>query len=149
MTTTVPRATAPVPLHIVVSCPSPGTARLTVAGDVDLATAAVLGLRLLSMMHADHPAVVVVDLTKVTFLDCAGIGVLIAVRNTAERIGCQFRISHPQPMIAHILDVVGLLGLFTAPIVPVEPQPPSPVSVLVPRTRVVRLARAMVGRLAA
>jgi anti-anti-sigma factor len=149
MTTTVPRATAPVPLRTEVLFPSSGTARLAVAGAIDLATAPMLGMRLLTVMDTGHPAVIDVDLAEVTFLDCVGIGVLVMVRNTGERTGCQIRISHPRPMVAQILDVVGLLALFTAPIVPAESQPTTSASSLAPRTRVVRMARAMVGRLAA
>jgi len=40
------------------------------------------------------PAVIDIDLAKVSFLDCSGVGVLVAVRNTVEPIGCQVRISH-------------------------------------------------------
>jgi anti-anti-sigma factor len=94
-----------------------------VAGELGLATAPMLGMRLLTVMDAHHSAVLDVELAEVTFLGCSGIGMLVAVRNTAERTGCQMRISHPQPMVALILDVVGLLGLFTAPIVLAEPPP--------------------------
>jgi anti-anti-sigma factor len=147
MTTTLPRA--PVPLRIEVSFPSPGTARLAVAGEVDLATAPMLGMRILTVLDACHPAVIDVDLAAVTFLDCSGIGTLVTARNTAEQTRCQIRISHPRPMVAQILDMVGLLVPFTAPIVPAEPSPPQIASPRTTRNRFVRMARAMVGRVAA
>jgi anti-anti-sigma factor len=142
MTTTSPRATVPVPWRIKVSFPRPGTARLSVAGEVDLTTAPTLGVRLVVVMKAHHPAVVEVDLAEVTFLDCAGIGMLVAVRDTADHTGCQIRITHPQPMVARVLDMVGLLGPLTAPIAPADP-PPSAVPLVTTGTRVSRTARAI------
>ena len=98
MVAILPRATVPVPWCIEVSFPSPGTARLTVTGDIDLATAPKLGMQPLIVMTEHSPAVIDVDLAAVTFLDCSGIGVLVAVRNAAEQTGCEVWISHPQPM---------------------------------------------------
>ena len=149
MTTTLPRSTAPIPLRIEVSFPSPISVRIAVAGEVDLATAPVLGMRLLTVMDAHHPAVIDVDMTEVSFLDCSGIGVLIAVRNAAEQTRCQVRVSHPQPLVATVLEVLGLLALFTAPIASTEAQPPRSASSRTIRTRVARVARALVGRVAA
>jgi anti-anti-sigma factor len=149
MTATLPRAAAPVPLRIEVSFPSPGTVRLAVAGEIDMATAPMLGMRLLTVMDAHHPAVVDVDLAEVSFLDCSGIGVLVAVRNTAEKVRCQIWLSHPQPMVAQVLEAVGLLARFTAPVAPVVLPAPRSAPSWTARTRVVRIARAMVGRVAA
>jgi STAS domain len=49
------------------------------------------------------------------FLDCTGLGVLVAVRNAAVRAGGQMRVSHPRPIVRRVLEVTGLLGVFTAP----------------------------------
>jgi anti-anti-sigma factor len=148
MTTTLPRLAAPVPFRVEVSFPSPGRARTAVTGEVDLATAPMLGMRLLTMMDARHPVVVDVDLAEVSFLDCSGIGVLVAARNTAAESRCQVWVSHPQPMVTRVLDVLGLLTVFTAPIVAAE-APPRYASSWTTRTRVARMARALVGRVAA
>lgn len=146
MTTSLPPVGAPVPLRIEVSLPSPGTVRLAVAGEVDLATSTLLSRQLMTMLDAHRPAVVDVDLAEVSFLDCTGIGVLVAVRDAAEKVHCRVWITHPQPFIAQILDTVGLLGQFAAPIAPPAPRSASRGTT---RTRVVRMARAMVGRIAA
>jgi len=58
----------------------------------------------------------------VTFLDCAGIGALVGVHNAAVHAGCQMRVSHPQPFVRRVLDLTGLLDVFTA--ATVEPSPP-------------------------
>jgi hypothetical protein len=43
-----------------------------------------------------HPVDVVVDLGRVTFLDCAGIGALVAGRNTAAQTGCGYPVVNGQ-----------------------------------------------------
>lgn len=111
------------PLHYQLSFPAPDSVRLAVTGEIDLATAPALALRLLEVMTRHQPTVVDVDLADVMFLDCYGIGVLVAVRDAAEKNQCRIWISNLQPMIAEILDVVGVLGLFTAPARLAEPVP--------------------------
>jgi anti-anti-sigma factor len=148
MVTTLPRATGPAPGGIEVSFPSPGTARLSVAGELDMATAPMLGMRLLAVLADHRPAIIDVDLAEVTFLDCTGIGVLVAARNAAEQTGSRVWLSHPQPMPAVVLGVVGLLDAFTAPVLPSAYDAGSRNAVMLPptRTRLARMARAMVGR---
>jgi anti-anti-sigma factor len=86
-------------LHIDTTYPSPATARVAVAGEIDLATAAVLRDRLLSVLRDEAPSMLGVDLAGVTFLDCTGINALVAVRNAAVRTGRQMRVTHPQPIV--------------------------------------------------
>lgn len=149
MTANLPPAGARVPLRIEASVPSSGTVRLAVAGEVDLATAPLLAVRLLAVVDARSATVVDVDLSEVSFLDCSGIGVLVAVRDTAEKVSCRVWISHPQPFVARVLDAVGLLASFAAPIAPIVLPAPRAASSWASRTGVVRMARAMVGRIAA
>jgi anti-anti-sigma factor len=94
-----------------------------VVGEVDLATAHLLRDRLLGVLREQAPAVVEVDLAGVTFLDCTGISALVAVRNAAIQAGRQMRVSHPQPIVRRVLEVTGLLDLFTAPIDQPQPLP--------------------------
>jgi anti-anti-sigma factor len=115
---------APTQLHIDTTYPSPATARVAVAGEIDLATAAVLRDRLLSVLRDEAPTMLGVDLAGVTFLDCNGINALVAVRNAAVRTGRQMRVTHPQPIVRRVLDLTGLLDVFTAPID--QPQPLAP-----------------------
>jgi anti-anti-sigma factor len=111
-------------LHIDTSYPSPATARVAVSGEVDLATADVLRDSLLGVLRDETPTMLGVDFAGVTFLDCAGISALVAVRNAAARTGRQLRITHAQPIVRRVLDLTGLLDVFTAPID--RPQPRSP-----------------------
>ncbi|HZN20852.1 MAG TPA: STAS domain-containing protein [Micromonosporaceae bacterium] len=95
---------------------SSGTARVSVVGEVDLATAPALRDRLVDALHEQNPAVLDVDLAGVTFLDCAGVGALVAARNTAVRSRCQMRVSHPQPIVRRVLELAGTLDVLTASI---------------------------------
>jgi len=116
MSTTFSPATALAQLHIDMSYPSPATARVAVVGEVDLATGRVLRHSLFSVLHDHSPAVLEVDLAGVTFLDCTGISALASVRNAAVQTGCQMRVTHPQPIVRRVLELTGLLGVFTTPI---------------------------------
>ncbi|MCW6010900.1 STAS domain-containing protein [Micromonospora sp. CPCC 205371] len=99
----------------ITSQPSAITARVAVAGEIDLATTPVLRERLLRVLRDQRPDLLDVDVAGVTFLDCTGLGALVAVRNAAIRAGRQMRVSHPQPIVRRVLEVTGLLGVFTAP----------------------------------
>jgi anti-anti-sigma factor len=139
MSTTHSPVTALTPLHIAATASSPpGTVRVAVTGEVDLATAPELRERLLGVLHTHGPAVLDIDLAGVTFLDCTGIGALVAVYNAAVHAGCQLRVLHPQPIVRRVLEVTGLLDVFTVapPRLPAGPQhPPGWVPATVPAPR--------------
>lgn len=123
MSTMLSPVTVLTQLHLDTSWPSPSMALVAVAGEVDLATAHLLRYRLLGVLHEHGPAVLDVDLAGVTLLDCAGISALVAVRNAAVQAGRQMWITRPQPIVRRVLDVTGLLGVFTAPIDQPRPLP--------------------------
>ncbi|MEH1128439.1 STAS domain-containing protein [Micromonospora sp. CPCC 206061] len=122
-TTTFSPVTTSAQLHIGISYPSPATARVAVVGEVDLATTPLLRERLLRMLRDERPDLLDVDLTGVTFLDCTGLGVLVAVRSAAVQAGCQMRVSHPQPIVRRVLEVTGLLSVFAVPTIAPAPAP--------------------------
>jgi anti-anti-sigma factor len=126
MSTKFSPVTAVAQLQIATSCPSPATVRVAVVGEVDLATAPAFRERLLSVLHDYTPAVLDVDLGGVTFLDCAGIGALVGVRNAAVQAGRRIRVTHPQPFVRRVLDVTGLLAVLTAPVDQPQRRPTSP-----------------------
>lgn len=108
---------APVLAHMQVATrsASPGTVVVAVAGEVDMATAPALHAALLAAL-ADHaPAVVDVDLSACTFLDCSGITVLGAAYATAQASGCQMWARYPQRLVRLVLEVTDLLDVLTAP----------------------------------
>jgi anti-anti-sigma factor len=123
MFTSFSPATVSTQLRIDTTYPSSDTARAAVVGEVDLATAQVLRDRLLNVLRQHPWSVLNVDLSGVTFLDCAGISALVAVHNAAVRVGCQMRLTGPRPIVHRILDLTGLLSILTGP----SDQPQQPV----------------------
>jgi anti-anti-sigma factor len=114
MSTTLSPASALNPFRIHTTRPAPSMARVAVVGEIDMATAPTLHDRLLTVLNEQTPAVLDVDLAGVTFLDCTGIGVLVAARNAAIHTGAQVRVSHPQPNVRRLLDMAGLLGVLAS-----------------------------------
>ncbi|MFJ9845317.1 STAS domain-containing protein [Kitasatospora sp. NPDC101155] len=77
-------------------------------GEIDLATAPHLR-RKLARALVEHREVVL-DLSEVTFMDCAGLGTLVQARNLADRTGARLvlhGIAHP---VARLLRLTGLTG---------------------------------------
>ena len=114
MITTFTPVTPLAPLGIDASCPSPGTARLAVAGEIDLSNSDLLHVRLLNVLSTLHPQHIEVDLAEVTFLDCSALTVLVVLGQAAARTGCRLRITNPQPVVRRVLDLTGLLDAVTA-----------------------------------
>jgi anti-anti-sigma factor len=114
MFTTLSPVTPSTQLRINTSCPSPGTVRVAVIGEIDLSTTDLLRARLLNVLSALHPDRVEVDLGGVTFMDCGGLTVLIVAGKVAARTGCQLRITNPRPIVRRVLDLTGLLGVLSA-----------------------------------
>jgi len=114
MIATFTPATPSTQLTIDTRCPSPGTARLAVIGEIDRSNADMVRARLLNVLSALHPHRIEVDLAGLTFMDCSGLTVLIVAGKAAARTGCQLRITNPQPLVRRILDLTGLLDVLTA-----------------------------------
>jgi anti-anti-sigma factor len=76
----------------------------------------VLHEGLLSALYAQTPDLLDVDLAGVTFMDCIGLGVLVAVRRVAAWTGCELRVVNPQPIVRRVLELTGLFGVLAAPL---------------------------------
>jgi anti-sigma B factor antagonist len=102
-------------MHVETRCASPGTVIVAVAGEVDMATAPALHAALVDALTTYTPTVVHIDLSACAFLDCSGIRVLVAAHATAQASGCQMWARYPQRLVRMVLEVTGLLDVFTAP----------------------------------
>jgi anti-anti-sigma factor len=106
-----------------------GVVTLAPAGEVDMGAVGALGSALLDALSAPERVDVVVDLTRVTFLDCAGIGALVAGRNTAVSRGCGYTVVNAQQQVRRVLELTGVLAALTG-----HPQP-APMAVRATRSR--------------
>jgi len=68
----------------------PGYVLITVAGEVDFASAAGLRERLFTLAKAGRP--LVADLDRVSFIDAAGLGVLVGAARQAAAHGAGLRV---------------------------------------------------------
>ena len=82
---------------------------VTVRGQLDLDTAAVLSTTLAQVLDRDHPRIVV-DLSELDFCDSTGLSAFVAGHNRAESTGGWVRLAAPTAWMAHLLDTVGLTG---------------------------------------
>jgi anti-sigma B factor antagonist len=78
-----------------------------VRGEVDYCSAPALNQRLSAVLAVRAPAVVL-DLSRLTFLDCAALRVLLAVQRRAAAHGTTFALAAPRPTVARALKITGL-----------------------------------------
>jgi stage II sporulation protein AA (anti-sigma F factor antagonist) len=81
---------------------------IAVRGEVDLASAETLFQRLVVLAH---PATgqIALDLTHVTFMDCAGLHAVIAIAGHVHSRGGALRIAATSPEVARLFELSGLL----------------------------------------
>jgi anti-sigma B factor antagonist len=95
---------------IVEQRPDERTAVISIAGELDLATAPQLKWRLVDALEAGLGAIVV-DLGDVTFMDSTALGVLVGVRRGLN-IGARLAIVCTHPGVLNIFQIAGLDGAF-------------------------------------
>lgn len=88
------------------------TATVSVRGELDIGTGAVLRRRLASLSAEEPvPSRIVVDLSDLTFVDASGIGVLLAAQRELRGRGGQLVLRHPSRVVRRVLQVLELDGV--------------------------------------
>ncbi|MFJ3714377.1 STAS domain-containing protein [Streptomyces sp. NPDC090057] len=108
------RGPVPTGLVVVAYASSGCRTRVTVRGELDLNA----GRHLHSQLHTaltDSACGLDLDLSRLDFCDCAGLGVLLGLRQHARRQGKTLTVSAVGPAVDRLLDLVGVRELFTAP----------------------------------
>ncbi|MFE3633552.1 STAS domain-containing protein [Streptomyces sp. NPDC059168] len=88
-----------------------GTTLLELRGEIDILTAAPLGARLDDLTAVVLPDLVV-DLRAVSFIDCAGLGMLCRARNRVMELHGRLRLVTDSNQFLRILHGAGLAGVF-------------------------------------
>jgi anti-anti-sigma factor len=118
----VPLTTAAASLSIATTRPGPGSVRVAVVGEIDMATAPRLRVELLAVIaQAAGRSEVRVDLAGVTFIDAIGVSALVQANRAAGRAGVGFAVERPQGLVLRILEVLGLVDALLAPGQPAPP----------------------------
>ena len=88
-----------------------GRARLVASGELDVASVPVLREAL--ERHRATRGELVVDLSDVTFIDSAGLRLLIQAHRDAARGGWSFALGRElPPQVVHLLELTALRGYF-------------------------------------
>jgi anti-anti-sigma factor len=82
--------------------------RLVLHGEIDLAVRDELRAILEHAIRRSH-RVTEVDLHDVTFLDCSGIGVLVAANTTAHRHRRSVIVTYPRGIVRRVLEITDVL----------------------------------------
>jgi anti-anti-sigma factor len=94
---------------------SSDTMVLTVAGEVDMATAGALRHALTDLLQEDGIRHLVVNFAQVSFLDAAGAAALLAAYRLGEAAGVTFDLVNCRPTPLRVLEIVGAEKLLIAP----------------------------------
>lgn len=81
-----------------------------VVGEIDTLTAPVLRAQLDE--HLPRTRLLVLDMSQVSFLGSAGLAVLVAVKDDADRRGHRLRLVPGSRIVTRALEATGLLNLF-------------------------------------
>jgi anti-anti-sigma factor len=96
--------------QIVTESSDPGT-RVTVRGDLDLATVDELRSALEAAVEAGRPTVLV--LAGCTFLDSSALKVIADASRRAREAGLGLAVAQPSPQVARVLEISGLEDVVT------------------------------------
>ncbi|MFD3721951.1 STAS domain-containing protein [Streptomyces sp. NPDC058674] len=102
-----------------------GSARVTLAGELDWDTAPYVRNAVAACL-AERPTSLRLDLTDLSFCDCAGLGALLEVRTSALRAGVDLVAEGIGTALARLLDLTGTGEVLTegGPTTGTEPSPP-------------------------
>ena len=92
---------------------SPPSAAVVLDGDIDIATCPAIR-RFLMAAISGRDVHLAVNLSGVTFIDAAGIGVLVAAANRARQAGGGLSLLAPSPQVRRLLDVFHLDAILPA-----------------------------------
>ncbi|MCF6475487.1 STAS domain-containing protein [Nonomuraea sp. MG754425] len=100
------------PLHLTTSRHD-GTLTVSVSGELDIATTEQFRTQLLALLReADrsrlpHPELVI-EVSRLSFIDAAGLGILVSVRNQAATQHTRLHIKGVPPAMRRLLRITGL-----------------------------------------
>jgi len=84
-----------------------GSIRIMISGDLAVETAAAVEDELLAVITRETGRTFVLDLAKVSFCDCAGLRLLVRLREEALAVGSGVRIVATSPQVTWLLAASG------------------------------------------
>jgi anti-sigma B factor antagonist len=77
-------------------------------GELDIASAPDLRERLLAILSRRTPIHLILDLSKLQFIDSSGIAVFVNTERRARLLGCTLVLVAPQAPVSRVLQICGL-----------------------------------------
>ncbi|NRQ39022.1 STAS domain-containing protein [Nonomuraea sp. NN258] len=103
------------PLHLTTTRDN-GTLTVRVSGELDIASTETLRGRLLDLLREAGAGrgrgTVVLEVSGLSFIDAAGLGILVWVQTQADRESMSLRFAGVPPRMARLLEITGLNGYF-------------------------------------
>jgi anti-sigma B factor antagonist len=87
-----------------------GQSVVTLVGELDMTTAPILAGCARELLDAGPPRLVL-DLSGLDFCDSSGMGQFVIACNDCTTAGGWLRLAAPQPQLARVLGIAGLLSL--------------------------------------
>lgn len=84
-----------------------GTVRLSLEGELDLATTPLLSKHI-RRAESSRPELIAFDMQRVTFIDVAGLSVLLAAARRARRDRRRVRIVEPSAAVRRLLELTAI-----------------------------------------
>lgn len=84
------------------------TVEVVATGDLDMAAAFRFETEIDALLTSGDVKSVVLDLGHVTFVDSAGLGALLSLREQASRRGVELKVSNMSTAVRRILEVTGI-----------------------------------------
>ena len=85
-----------------------GTMRVAILGDIDHHCARQMREKIDHAMFHYKPEVVLLNLSRVEFMDSSGLGLILGRYNTAGDIGAELIICSPSKGVTKILELAGI-----------------------------------------
>lgn len=76
-------------------------------GDIDHHNARMIRSRIDTKIYIQRPDELILDLSRVCFMDSSGLGLILGRYTKAVELGILFKVANPTPQIKRILDLAG------------------------------------------
>jgi len=93
---------------ILKSVTSGGTLIIYLDGDIDHHNARTVRQKIDSKLFIQRPRELILDLSKVSFMDSSGLGLILGRYTKSAELGILFRVVNPNRQIKKILDLAGM-----------------------------------------
>jgi anti-sigma B factor antagonist len=88
------------------------TLDVVMEGEIDFGNSPQILEEVRTAVLRRRPALVRVDLEKVTYADSSALGMLVKLAEVARDASANFRVDHPSPAVLRIMQITGLTNLF-------------------------------------